>query len=593
MLIKSPQFGGLWRPFLLLLCFLGLAGRSTVTAGTWAALAHTAPDSVEHMLLLSDGTVLAANNPSDIFGSTGNKWYRLTPDNFGSYRNGTWTTVAAMNDTRLFYSSAVLRDGRLFVAGGEYGSGRGTAEIYDPIANTWTYINPPLSLLNPSVHSPVLADTGPGGNQGFIDSGCIMIANGNVLVAPVGPNTFGGTLIYNPVANSWSAGPTTASVYQDEASWVKLPDGSVLTIDPFGVNTERYIPASNTWISDANVPLVLYDSFGLELGPAFLLPNGKAIFFGANGHTAIYTPSGTTANGTWVTGPDFPNGQGMPDAPGAMMVNGKILLATSATPTSGNHFPTPTSFYEYDYTVGSVGGFTQVGSPVGGLTDNVASYQSSMLDLPDGTVLYCHIEQGNIGYSGFGSQLYVYTPSGSPLAAGKPTISSITRNGDGSYHLTGTKLNGISGGAAYGDDVQMDSNYPLVRLTDGSGNVTYARTYNWSSTGVQTGNTIVSTEFSGTTIFPGNYNLQVVANGIASDPVFFQGQAWLDFTYAGFLEFGSFPLPFKTLAHAVAGVQNGGTITIKTSANSTEIMTINKPMTINAIAGPATIGVGH
>jgi hypothetical protein len=216
-----------------------------------------------------------------------------------------------------------------------------------------------------------------------------------------------------------------------------------------------------------------------------------------------------------------------------------------------------------------------------------------MLDLPDGTVLYCHIEQGNLFYSSFGSQLYVYTPGGSPVAAGKPTINSITRNGDGSYHLTGTKLNGISGGAAYGDDLQMESNYPLVRLTDGSGNVIYARTYNWSSTGVQTGSAIVSTEFSSATIFPGNYNLQVVANGIASDSVFFQGQAWLDFTYAGLFEFGTFPLPFKTLAHAVSGVQNGGTITIKTAANSTEIMTITKPLTINAIGGPSTIGVGH
>jgi hypothetical protein len=55
---------------LLLLCAL-LVWRNSAEAGTWSALAHTAPDSVEHMLLLSDGTVIAAQNPSDIFGSTG------------------------------------------------------------------------------------------------------------------------------------------------------------------------------------------------------------------------------------------------------------------------------------------------------------------------------------------------------------------------------------------------------------------------------------------------------------------------------------------------------------------------------------------
>ena len=135
-----------------------------------------------------------------------------------------------------------------------------------------------------------------------------------------------------------------------------------------------------------------------------------------------------------------------------------------------------------------------------------------MLDLPDGTVLY----------SDFSSQLYVYHPDGSPLAAGEPTITSITPNANGSYHLTGTLLNGISEGAAYGDDWQMNSNYPIVRLTDAAGNVHYARTFNWSSTGVMTGNTLVTTEFRLPSGLPaGTYLLVVVANGNSSVPVSF------------------------------------------------------------------------
>src|SRR5258706_4365835 len=114
----------------------------------------------------------------------------------------------------------------------------------------------------------------------------------------------------------------------------------------------------------------------------------------------------------------------------------------------------------------------------------------------------------------------------------------------------------------------MDSNYPFVRLTDGAGNVTYPRTYNWSSTGVQTGGTLVSTEFSGI-IFPGNYSLQVVANGIASDAVFFSAVAWVDFNYTGPFEFGSYPFPYKTMAHGVTGVPSGGTILIQTCRTST------------------------
>ena len=62
----------------------------------------------------------------------------------------------------------------------------------------------------------------------------------------------------------------------------------------------------------------------------------------------------------------------------------------------------------------------------------------------------------------------------------------------------------------------MESNYPIVQLTSGS-HVYYARTYNWSSTGVQTGSTPETTNFTLPTGFPkGTYSLVVIANGIAS-----------------------------------------------------------------------------
>jgi len=484
-----------------------------LAVGTWLPLTDPAPASIDLLILLSDGTVMA-----HAFFAT--NWYRLTPDSHGSYPNGAWTTIASMHDTRLYYSSDVLRDGRVFVAGGEYGTGMATAEVYDPRSDTWTQAPVPTSLLDPTQPSPEPQHR----TQGFYDAPSEVLPNGKVLVAPKCFQTAGETMIYDPVANIWSAGPNLfRGVYQDEASWVKLPDDSILTVDPFGQNSERYIPSANAWINDGNVPVALYD-YG-ELGAAFLLPNGKAIFLGGTGHTAIYTPSGNTSPGTWVAGPDFPNGQGTPDAPAAMMVNGKILCAVSPTPTSGGNYPTPTSFYEYDYSVGTVGSFTQVGSPTGGLTEDSQSEEATMLDLPDGTVLYYDLING--------SQLYIYQPDGSPLPSGKPTISSLGTNVDGSYHLTGTQLNGISEGAAYGDDAQMDSDYPLVRLTDGSGNVFYARTYNWSSTSVMASNTTSSTEFTLPPGLPlGTYSLVVVANGIASDAVPFSNLPTLSMAFS-------------------------------------------------------------
>lgn len=64
------------------------------------------------MLLLSDGTVLAKSFSGGSDG-IGNIYDRLTPDIHGSYANGTWSTISAMIDTRLYYSSQVLMDGRL------------------------------------------------------------------------------------------------------------------------------------------------------------------------------------------------------------------------------------------------------------------------------------------------------------------------------------------------------------------------------------------------------------------------------------------------------------------------------------------------
>ena len=153
-------------------------------------------------------------------------------------------------------------------------------------------------------------------------------------------------------------------------------------------------------------------------------------------------------------------------------------------------------------------------------------------------------------------------------------------------------LNGISEGANYGDDVQMDSNYPLVRLTDGSGNVYYARTYNWSSTSVQNGN-VVSTEVAIPVTLPaGFYNLVVVANGIASDPISYYAPIWVDFTYFSFfnLYFGTYVFPYRFLADGISAVAVGGTISIKNDFHSPETMTISKPMTIRAYGSPTTIG---
>ncbi len=464
--------------------------------GSWSQVVEAPPgnSAIEMMLLLPDGSVMAKPE-----GSSTPAWFRLRPDVHGSYINGHWSTMAPMIYTRQYFASAVLRDGRVFVAGGEYGTGGSKAEVYDPTKDSWTEIPAPAGLLCSNCADPLISDA---------DS--IILPDGKVLIAPVQPATAGETIIFDPVSSTLTNGPSYFA-NQNEASWVKLPDDSILTIDaasnPNLLNSsERFIPSLNNgkgaWISDKQLPVAMYNSAG-ETGAGLLLPDGRAFFIGGNGFTAYYTPSGSTAPGSWTRGPDLVSpGKGW-DEPASMMVNGTILYQTVLGPPPTPPNPQPRAFYELNPTNNIITQAVDWGDTSG--------VSHIMVTLPDGNVL--------VSYGS--STVRVYIPDGSPLAAAKPTISSILANGDRTFHLTGTQLNGLSQGSSFGDDAQMDSNFPLVRFTASTGEISYGRTFNWSSTGVQTGNKIVSTEFVLPDVMAGTgpFTVQVVANGVASDPV--------------------------------------------------------------------------
>jgi hypothetical protein len=137
------------------------------------------------------------------------------------------------------------------------------------------------------------------------------------------------------------------------------------------------------------------------------------------------------------------------------------------------------------------------------------AYPTRMLILPTGQLLF----------SDSSAQLWIYTSDGAPDPTLRPVINKITYNGGGVFTLTGQQLNGHSAGAAYGDDDQMDSNYPIVRMVAPSGNVYYARTYNWSAVSVASGSTPETVNFTlNPGVTPGNYLVYVSGAGISSAP---------------------------------------------------------------------------
>ena len=120
---------------------LGWAAPST--AATWTALSNSPPDFPGTMLQLTDGTVIVQNN-----GSNFAAWMRLTPNSAGSYVNGTWSSLAPMSIQRLYFASHVLRNGDVWVLGGEYSGSAlaqnitATGERYHYSSNTWSAITP-------------------------------------------------------------------------------------------------------------------------------------------------------------------------------------------------------------------------------------------------------------------------------------------------------------------------------------------------------------------------------------------------------------------------------------------------------------------
>jgi hypothetical protein len=469
----------------------------TPAGGTWQAVTR-APFGAGTPMQLTDGRVL-------VHESCTSHWWTLTPDSHGSYVNGTWKQVASMQDgyAPLYFSSAVLADGRVIVAGGEYNNADGSGckatwtslgAIYDPNKNKWTVVNP------------------PNGWTSIGDAQNVVMPDGTYIQADALSMSMAA---FNPATLTWTDLPTTGKVdVNDEEGWTLLPDGSILTVDAFTAgaqsHAERYY--DNTW-HDAGNLVKLNDSDGsacgdrvsYELGPAVLMANGKVFAVGATGHNAIYTPPATlTGTGSWVAGPDFPaitdgKKDDSADGPAALMPNGKVLVMASPCV-----FHTPSHFYEFN---GS--SLTRVSEPPS--APFVSSYYGRLMVLPNGQILYTD-----------GSHdVEVYVPTGKPKSAWKPTISNLPARlrQNESYKLSGKHLNGLSQASVYGDDSSSSTNYPLVRITHtASGKVTYARTSGHSSMGVAVPNVVFTHVKIPAKTPTGASKLEVIANGIASAP---------------------------------------------------------------------------
>ena len=453
-------------------------------AQKWQSLKHPPTFQTDTALLLTDGRVMVHeyNSPN---------WWALTPDQTDSYVNGTWKQLASMPSdyAPLYFASQVLPGGRVLVEGGEYNflsqDETNLGAIYEPINNQWIKVNP------------------PGGWSEIGDSPSIVLPNGTLLL---GQNFTTESALFNIKTLGWTIKGSGKSDDYAEEGMELLPNGKVLLVDTQTTpNSEMFNPKTNTWTSAGSTIVDLSIDAGEETGPALLRPDGTVFVMGANGDGAGHTAIFNTKTSKWAAGPDFPNGNDMADAPAAVLPDGNILVETSPLV-----FQSPVMFYEFN-------GTKFVSAPSPKQTGNLnTSYLGRLLVLPTGQVLYTLADGATIDAE-------IYTAKGTFQKAWAPTIttapSSVTR-GD-TYKISGTQFNGLTHGAAYGDDAQMNSSYALVRITNNATkHVIYARTHNPSTMGVATGTKIVSTNFVvPKTAETGASGLVVVANGIPSAPV--------------------------------------------------------------------------
>jgi hypothetical protein len=509
-----------------------LAAPLLATAGTWQTLANPPPlpDIVVNgvfqypggagfPLLLTDGGVMVQNIGDG-------KIFKLTPDQNGSYVNGTWSELATMPFVSFAAAQAVLADGRVIYEGGEYSdfdfkfllTNKGA--IYDPVADKWTMVSPPSFFVD---LYPPRASFAP---HPIGDSASVILADGTFMLADKMSRQ---QALLDLKTMTWTeTGTSTKADLNDEEGWTLLPDGKVLTVDCYTdfhfnlipsyptnpTNSEIYDPQTGQWSSAGSTINTLTDSSVFEMGPGVLRPNGTVFVVGSPGNTSIYD----VHTGRWSVGPRLPiSPQGYQytaqDAPGTLLPNGNVLFGVSggAEPPGGGYSGPPLAFFEFN-------GHKLIPEPTIPNGPFETSSSPNLLLLPSGQVLEAD-----------GSKdIEIYTPDGSDGEEHEsehewaPVILHGPRavHPGKSYELRGIRFNGMSQASMYGDEGQSATNYPLVRITNlRTRHVFYSRTHDHSSMAVASDD-VVSTHFDvPTSQESGLSKLEVVANGIASEPL--------------------------------------------------------------------------
>ncbi len=196
---------------------------NTAVAETWAGAGNMSMARVGHtMTLLKDGRVLVTGGSTQEGDSAAP--FTASAEIYDPLGN-TWTLAAPMPKARKWHGAALLDDGRVLVAGGEadptwdYMS---TGDIFNPATGTW--ISVPGTF--PYVRDPVLVAT-----------------QLNTVIVLGGTSAY--PTSYDVTANVWSQLASSYPFSSPGLKAVPLTDGTVLAY--FSAGSATYDPATDTW----------------------------------------------------------------------------------------------------------------------------------------------------------------------------------------------------------------------------------------------------------------------------------------------------------------------------------------------------------
>ncbi len=543
--VSNVKFQNLFTSLLVATCALLDASSSSSSYqpsspyGTWQPLTNQpnfvsydltdpfnpveAPGGAQEPRLLTDGRVVVQNNG---FWATPEMWV-LTPDEYGSYVNGTWSQISSIPFTPTATSGAVMPDGRLLLAGAEYIDWDfkfllpNYCAIYDPVEGSWQQFPGPFFFTD--LYGP-RASYAP---NPIGDAANVVLSDGTFMQQDK-MSTQAALLDYKTLTWKETGTNSKAPRWNDEEGLTLLPNGKVLTVNcyteshfipsmyPYPENptgSQIYDPKTGEWEDAGSTIVTLTEPVGSEIGAAILRPDGTVFQIGASGYTAIYDYK----KKTWSVGPQIPSGPGdegqlgQQDGAAALLPNGNVLFGASPidplfSPPVHFFVFDGTSLYEQPNIPNSVIPNTAVGIPD-------ASWNVSLLVLPTGQVL--EVDGSN------DVQIYTpddrsYNPDWAPVIKDCPSKVEPGKT----YKISGIRFNGMSQASAYGDESQNATNYPLVRITNNkSGYVTYCRTHDHSYMGVASDKEVYTYFDVPENIDWGKSTLEVVANGIPSKPI--------------------------------------------------------------------------